>query len=188
MRTHVPVNRHPNGELQSFERDWFGLPDPFQTQFRLSLWDESLCFEYWSLKNAECDETNRSGEFVEGLWEKDVAEFFVMGPDGRYQEFNLSPTGAWWSATFTGYREGCQPVAAPSVRTEAEREQDRWSARLWVAPSDILVLGGATDLTEASINVCSILAPRDPIYLCWGWQKGNQPDFHRAENFLPTGS
>lgn len=184
MRTHVPVQTSAVNERHTFQLDWFGKPDPHDAAYRLSVHDGLLSLEFWANKSAECNTALRSGDFGEGLWEQDVAELFVMGPDGHYQEFNLSPTGAWWSATFSSYREGCLPAKLPSVHTEARREEGRWNARLSLALSDLKVLSGL-DIKAARLNVTSILSPRDPSYLCWGWQKGNQPDFHRADNFLP---
>ncbi len=184
MRTHVPVQTSSQDEIHSFEFDWFGRPEPYGSQYRLTLREGVLVFEFWANKAAECNASLASGDFVEGLWEQDVAELFVMAPDGRYQEFNLSPTGAWWSATFTGYREGCQAERATSIQTEAHCEEGRWSARLSLAVSDLNVLQGS-DISLARLNVTAILSPQNPSYLCWGWQNGEQPDFHRAENFLP---
>ncbi len=48
--------------------------------------------------------------FVEGLWEHDVAEFFLLDRRrGTYQEYNLSPGGAWWAAAFSAPRVRLDP-------------------------------------------------------------------------------
>ena len=43
--------------------------------------------------------------FTDGLWKHTCCEAFVAGADG-YDEFNLSPSGAFAAYRFSGYRAG----------------------------------------------------------------------------------
>ena len=110
-----------------------------------------------------------------------------MGPDGRYHEFNLAPTGAWWSASFSCYRQREKAVALPSVRTEAGLAEGSWSAALSFDLRDLDILGG--DLEQARLSVTAIFAEateQGPEYLCYGHHSGGEPDFHDVKAFLPA--
>jgi hypothetical protein len=185
MNLSVPVHHSTEGPEQALELDWFGQAARYPASFRLSLQDGLLTYSFSALKTPECEITHQAGDFVEGLWERDVAELFVMGPLGEYQEFNLSPRGAWWCAVFSGYRQRAAVLPCPSAQVWAEWGDGFWSARLSVDINDLPVLQGQ-GLQEARLNVTAILNPDQPEYLCFGHQGGGDPDFHRAENFLPV--
>lgn len=167
----------------SWEFDWFGLPVRYRAHFRFALYKERLTFCFEANKEPECEDLP-SGTFRAGLWERDVAEFFLMGPNGDYQEFNLSPSGAWWSASFTGHRQQSEELPCPSVVVAACSGGGRWTAQLSVALVDIKPLQGFC-LSQCRLNPTAILAPGQPEYLCYGHSSGGQPDFHREDNFLP---
>lgn len=172
------------GGLQDLRLDWFGRPARHRAGFRLWRDGDFLGYRFEAEKAAQCDTNLRPGDFVEGLWEQDVAELFLMGPDGRYQELNLSPGGAWWCATFSGYRQREEVLQCPSARTRAGVEAGRWWAELRLSIGDIPVMkeGG---WQAARLHVASILDPNDPEYLCSGHHSGGEPDFHREQNFQP---
>lgn len=183
--TQIAIHRQFPPPDVRFSRDWFGRPARYPARFALWLDADRLHYRFRVPKAPECDLTLSPGDFVEGLWEQDVAELFVMGPDGRYQEFNLSPSGAWWCATFSGYREGATAFSCESMITEATYDDGSWTASLSVDLSDLVVLP-AEGLPMARLSVTAILSPRDPEYLCWGHQHGGEPDFHRSGAFLPV--
>jgi hypothetical protein len=170
---------------QPFDLDWFGNPPRYPAHFTLSLRGNFLHYQFWTAKAPDCDRSYRSGDFVEGLWERDVAELFLMGPQGNYHEFNLSPSGAWWCASFSGYRQRIAARPCPSVQVSSSSEGPSWTASLLVDLRDIPCLEGA-GLQRAQISVTAILDPAQPEYLCSGHQSGGQPDFHRASTFLPV--
>lgn len=182
MQSPISLASVSEGALQDISLDWFGKPARQRAGFRLWLDDDVLGFRFVAEKTAQCDTALRLGDFVEGLWEQDVAELFLMGPDGRYQELNLSPCGAWWCALFSDYRQRENAFQAPSVRTRAGSETGRWWAELCLNVRDIPVLGeGGWQTTR--LHIASILSPDDPEYLCSGHHTGGEPDFHRADNF-----
>ena len=169
--------------LSGWERDWFGRPVRHQAYFRFALHQDRLTFSFEANKEPECEDLPR-GTFRAGLWERDVAEFFLMGPGGDYQEFNLSPSGAWWSASFSSYRQQSEELPCPSAEVAAGCFAGRWTAQLSVALAEIKPLQGFS-LSQCRLNPTAILAPGQPEYLCYGHCSGGQPDFHREDNFLP---
>lgn len=185
MRPSFPLHRGPDAPWLSFTADWYGQTPRYRAQFSLALDGDQFIYRFRADKAAECDLRLPRGQFVEGLWEQDVAELFVMAPSGRYQEFNLSPTGAWWCALFSGYREKETTLPDLPVTIENSRDETSWSVKLSL-PIQALVVLENTSWHEALWNATAILDPGRPVYLCWGQQNGNQPDFHRADNFLPA--
>lgn len=151
-------------------RDWFGEPAGFALEYSLEVAGPRLQFHFSTGWPPSCDPEARG--FVSGLWERDVAEFFLMAEDGSYQEFNLSPTGAWWSARFRGYRDLLREDQCPSVATGAHSTTEGWSAWLSVELRDLI--------EWKKTNVCAILGGR---FFCAGHSSGGQPDFHLASNF-----
>ena len=182
MQSALRLASESEGPLQDIPSDWFGRPPRHRASYRLWLNKDILGFRFVAEKSAQCDMALRPGDFVEGLWEQDVAELFLMGPDGRYQELNLSPRGAWWCALFSGYRQRQNAFQAPSVQTRAGSETGRWWAELYLNVRDIPVLGEGGWQT-ARLHVASILNPDAPEYLCSGHHAGGEPDFHSAGNF-----
>lgn len=182
MTAHIPIADSPSSPPTPIARDWFGEPARHRAAFRLWLASERLHFYFQAGKAPECDLTLQPGDFVEGLWHKDVAELFLMGPDGRYQELNLSPRGAWWCAVFSGYRQREKAWAPPGVEVAGGRDDGRWWAELSIPLSDLEVLppGG---LSQARLNVAAILGPERPEYLSFGHHQGGEPDFHDERNF-----
>ena len=138
--------------------------------YSLEVVGERLEFHFLSGWPASCEE--KASGFVGGLWERDVGEFFLMAEDGSYQEFNLSPTGAWWSARFRGHRDFTREDQCPSVKTGSERSPEGWKAWMSVELQDVI--------QWKKTNVCAILGGR---YFCTGHCDGGEPDFHLASNF-----
>ncbi|HPZ46075.1 MAG TPA: DOMON-like domain-containing protein [Novosphingobium sp.] len=61
------------------------------------------------------------GGRADGLWQATCAELFLALPDGRYREFNFSPSGQWAAYDFHGYRTGMtayEPSRAPRIETD----------------------------------------------------------------------
>lgn len=178
----VPVHR--TAELKSvppteLSRDWFGQSCTFNPRFKFGLWEQRLTFWFAADKPPECDLELKPGNFQAGLWEQDVAEFFLLGPGGEYQEFNVSPTGAWWSGFFTSYRSPAQECPSLSVETSSGWSDADWWAELSVPIGELAVNWEAS----VRVNPASILSPSQPRYFCFGHVEGGEPDFHLASNF-----
>ena len=120
------------------EAVWLPLPlrwaqDSDETALQVRWWieDEHLLWEMKTPLPLEDRAIFKAGGFAEGLWEQDVAEFFVADPEtGHYQEFNLSPGGAWWSAIFSGPRVRMEPQ--PDWREFDVQTEVQWTGREWI--------------------------------------------------------
>ena len=109
----------------------------------------------------------------DGLWRTTCFELFLMRGDNAYSEFNFSPSEAWASYDFTGYREGMsdRPVEP--------------------APTSTWRVGGRTAIFDAAVPLAAlpplptVMAPTAVIEEHTGatsyWAAAHpprQPDFH----------
>lgn len=165
--------------------DWFGVPSPWKPEIALRIEDERLHYSFRAEKTPVCDEGLELGRFVEGLWEKDVAELFLSGPGDAYQEINISPTGAWWSALFSGYRERSQTVEFP-VEIEVERDDKLWQVSFSTAVENLNPWSGL-EWSEYRASPAAILHGSEPSFFAWNWNpnKDGEPDFHRKDLLKP---
>lgn len=165
----------------SLERDWFGNPSLFEPAFSLQLKEQSLVFRFRALKARSCQDLEQ-GTFVEGLWQHDVAElFFQRSGEDSYRELNVSPTGAFWCAAFSSYRQLDQELRFDPLRIIVARDHTFWSTEFEL-PLD--VIPGPPE--EWRMTVTSILYDPEPHYFCYGYTGHDEPDFHRSQNFLPV--
>ena len=118
--------------------------------------------------------------FVEGLWEQDVAEFFISDRrTGHYQEFNLSPGGAWWSALFVAPRVRKDPQ--PESQAFGVRTEILWTATEWVGRLSF----PQPDLFHTAVNFTAITAGREGRRFYSLAALGSAtPDFHRPEDWI----
>lgn len=154
--------------------------------YRLELSDDQVIVAF------ESGETPFFGDatgFHEGLWRFDCAELFLANPaNGRYVEFNFSPSGALWCCAFSAPRQRDTSVQPPNVRFEnAEIRSDGWTLEVSLDWSDIeailgsreglkgnvtLILGGCPDENPPLENLLTV-APLTAV------------DFHRPHEWLP---
>lgn len=167
---------------QSVSADWKGasLSSSFDWTFVLD--PRTL----WFLANVpgqpDFDRNLQLGEFVEGLWERDVAEFFIRDRGGRYQEFNVSPAGAWWTVLLTSYRTRAEATLEPHVTAiEVSASEHGWSAVLGVARDDLSVALEAGSL----IHVSGIAHKPVKQFLSSHPVPSIDPDFHYPSCFQP---
>ena len=159
--------------------DWFEHSYALKPKFRISCSNDLLSFEAEvPLSNYTLSfEKLSNAQFVEGLWEKDVAELFVSNGD-CYQEFNFSPSGAWWTWMFTDYRERSDDFKAPSTSPTISSviSETNWKLHAEI-PSEVLQIE-LKNITHA--QVCFILNSK---YFCTASNKDIEPDFHRFKDF-----
>ncbi|MCB0344436.1 MAG: hypothetical protein KDD66_04940 [Bdellovibrionales bacterium] len=122
------------------------------------------------------------GRFRAQLWEGNVAELFVADDSTRrYQEFNLAPSGEWWSAVFSDTRVATESELEVVTGVEVAFDSESGLFRLSAAES-FLQLQCAFD-SRSRLNVCSIWG-NDPRCFCSSAQlPGETPDFHQPEHF-----
>ena len=110
------------------------------------------------------------GKFVEGLWDQDVAEFFIADrTTGRYHEFNLGPGGAWWSATFR----------APRVRIAPQPEWEAFGVTTAVFRNETHWIG------QLSLPLPQLAGSEGRNFYSWADLGGPVPDFHRPLDWIP---
>ena len=113
------------------------------------------------------------GARVEGLWEFDVVECFVVGEDGRYFELELGAGGHYLALAFDAPRRRARDFARASLAVEWEQGAEAWRARCVVPrawlPEPI-----------ARANAFAIAGGEFAVHTPVG---GAQPDFHRPHAF-----
>lgn len=129
--TLVAVIRSARGTISE---DWFGKPTIAELKWMVTLTQYSLNLSIYypaSVTNLG----HESGEFVEGLWESDVAEVFLLNrQDGAYLEVNMAPSGAWWAQWFSKYRERDDSQDLPCLdKISSVVTKDAWRADIHLA-------------------------------------------------------
>jgi hypothetical protein len=166
---------------ESSDADWSSarLPSPFAWCVAR---DPDTVWFLCSLPGGEHSSSSR-GEFVEGLWEEDVAELFIKSPDGTYQELNLAPSGAWWSMTLDGYRVRRASPLRPEVRhLTTSVSAGEWSVLVGLARPSMEVPLTA----ESLLHVSGMWYPDAPRYLSSRPPPGIAPDYHHPLCFEPV--
>ena len=165
--------------------DWFGAPlhRTFPIVFAVS---PEHCFiaASFALPLNTMSGTSR-GEFVEGLWNFDVVELFLR-EDGttRYQELNVAPNGAWWSAVFSDYRKRQDAAPPQGVETHVEVSHGEQLVGFRFPRASLSVQSGFTIASRA--NLCAVVGTSDSRrYIAFHSRKDSVPDFHLAECMQP---
>mgnify|MGYP005708393937 CR=1 FL=1 len=177
----IPAGGLDGIPFQPFEVDWFGEPLDFTAKFRLGTDPERLFFEAQSSLPSKVGNHEKSGKYIEGLWEADVAEIFIREPGStRYQEWNLSPIGDWWTHTLLDERQRDPDFQIPDkVKTSAEiLNNSGWRAVLSFVRPDF-------DLSLARINVTMILKDSTGTrrFLSCCPNPETEPDFHNIRAY-----
>ena len=147
-------------------------------------WGKQAGFLIWEMKMelpSEGRSEFESGGFVEGLWERDVAEFFILDRhSGEYQEFNLGPGGAWWSASFVAPR--VRAVPQPDWTRLGVQTKVTWTPTHWTGQMCLWL----PDYREPAVNFCAIRrGPGGAKYYSLAGLAGETPDFHRPQEWIP---
>ena len=170
----------------SFKYDWFGKPLNVKADFLLAYNTERIYFAFKCEQKAFINPDHQKKIYTLGLWEYDVVEFFLSDPkSGRYQEFNISPAGSWWSMLFSEYRKEYPNhfILPQELEIISNLTENMWEVGFSI-PLDQLSLD-FSDLKQLTGNVTSIINGRDRKYLSWANIKSGKPDFHRNYCFVP---
>lgn len=159
---------------------WSGQLEPGVPEVRWWIGHGRLHWEMKTVRPGAVRESFPADGFVEELWKQDVAEFFIADPPtGHYQEYNLSPGGAWWAAAFRAPRVRVDPqpeVASFGVRTEVVWGDSEWIGRISLPQPD---------LSGAAINFSAILeGEAGRRFYSLALLGGDTPDFHRPEEWI----
>lgn len=161
--------------------DWFGEALPTPIEIFLGVNTERILFGGRGDASPWCEPAT-PGDFIEGLWEREVVELFLGEPgSARYQEFNLSPRGAWWTMAFSGYRTRMMTNPLPGVRCHAASGGRGWRAAIAIPLAELTIAwssgSGTGNVTAIHGNPQRFVTALD--------LGGGEPDFHRAERFQP---
>jgi len=160
------------------EVDWSGTRLPLPFTWCVALDPDTVWF-LCSLPGGGRSSSPR-GEFVEGLWEEDVAELFIKSPDGSYQELNLAPSGAWWSMTLDEYRIRRSSPRSPEVR--------HMSTSVLAGGWSVVVGFSRTTLevplnSESLLHVSGMWYREPPSYFSSSAPHERAPDYHHSVCF-----
>jgi hypothetical protein len=121
---------------------------------------------------------------TDGLWRHTCFEAFI-GRTGssEYWEYNFSPSGAWATYHFEGYREGMAPLmkgAPPQLRLESG--QDHFTLHVAV---DLSWLLRSTTGLGLRLGLCAVIEDRAQMLSYWSLKHPTEkPDFHHADGFV----
>jgi hypothetical protein len=171
----LAVQDAPAALTPEIARRWDGAPLPGPSAFvRLSAERDGLRVEAGMAhaRTPRIPDAPR-GARVEGLWEYDVVECFVVGADGRYLELELGAGGHYLALAFDAPRRRVDDFARQSLAVEWERGTEGWRAhclvpRAWL-PEPI-----------ARANAFAIADGEFAVHSPVG---GDRPDFHRPDAF-----
>ena len=187
QRSGIP---EPSDRFQPLIHDTAGeLHLSHEAQFSLFLsCTESarLNFRFRAKRPCTAHPDGSCGAFTAELWKYDCGEFFLANPaTGRYLEFNLSPQGAWWSASFNAPRDQDSEERFHDVScSSSPAAQDHWDVSISV-PLEIIENTLGCPISDATGNVTAILSTPEQIFLSHAPLGGEQPDFHRPSDWLP---
>lgn len=164
-RLHLPV-----------ERRWDGSADPGGLRCAIDL--AAVAGGLWVGASLEQSGPVREppeprGTRIDGLWEFDVAECFLVGEDGHYFELELGPGGHFLALSFAKPRQRSYAHEGLALDVRAERSETGWNAET-VVPREIL------PARLCAVNAFAIAAGR---YFAHQPVPGTAPDFHQPSAF-----
>lgn len=114
------------------------------------------------------------GSRVEGLWEFDVVELFLVGPGHQYLEIELGAGGHFLVLGFDSirHRSDAYESFAPILRFEKTGE------KIWT--SSLVIPWKMVPENLRALNVFAIMAGQ---FLAYSAVPGEQPDFHQPDRY-----
>jgi hypothetical protein len=114
------------------------------------------------------------------LWKTTCFELFLYDGQGRYREFNFSPSGQWAAYTFSGYRKAdgnFEPHQIPEIKHE--QGETKFVLTVFIDKRDLegAELAGLAAVIEEQGG--------RPSYWALA-HAGLQPDFHTPASFKLT--
>ena len=114
---------------------------------------------------------------TDGLWRSTCFEVFALLRDGRYAEFNISPSGEWAAYGFSGYREGMTNLRGLIRVTGADRTGTDFELDAIIDWKDWpfierLGLSAVIEDTDGDLSYWALAHP------------SAKPDFHHPDSFV----
>ena len=182
----APLTSILSSASEQFALSWEDAPLVHSARYSLYLSATSLIATYSCPIVAWTERQDTAGDFVSGLWEYDVAELFIYSTEtGHYQEFNIAPSGAWWSALFNGYRsQATTPFTAPQVEVLCHSSAQGWNSAIRIPLAELAI--PSHPLESLRVNLCLIEGKAPRHYLSAAHIGTEQPDFHAFQYYLPV--
>lgn len=172
---------------QRIGSDWFGQKVDPPIEFAFGIDPEFFHFTANREAPANGHPEAPEGSFQSGLWQYDVAEFFLRDPvTGHYLEFNLAPHGAWWACVFRAPREAVKRGGErlPGVATTGACGREAWRAS---ASIPLALLRDRFHFGPGSrLDATFIIDSPAQRFLCASEPSEGAPDFHRPDAWLPV--
>lgn len=114
------------------------------------------------------------GSRVEGLWEYDVVELFLVGPGHQYLEIELGAGGHFLVLGFDSirHRSDAYESFAPALRFEKTGE------KIWM--SSLTIPWKMVTENLRALNAFAIMAGQ---FLAYSSVPGEQPDYHQPDRY-----
>ena len=117
----------------------------------------------------------------DGLWQSTCFEMFLMRDDGRYFEFNLSPSSEWAIYAFDSYRNGMSPLEV-DIPPQIEITE---SVSAFSLEADVDL--GQIPLENLALALCAVIEETGGHKSYWALaHPPGKPDFHHAACFTAT--
>jgi len=160
-------------------RSWDGksLPETQKTALTVQFASDKLNIEIDAPYHADPPPQTVAGR-CDRLWEYEVVELFLVGPDDRYLELEFGPHGHYLGLTLHGVRNVVD--AAVPMAYAAQIHGRRWSGR---AQLDTKQLPGPIERWNA-FAIHGVGAERR--YRAAHPLQGASPDFHRIQDYPAT--
>lgn len=125
----------------------------------------------------------RNGDFIEGLWNWDVVELFIKDhTSSTYQEFNISPCGAWWACEFVSHRKrGTKNYNYQGVELFSSVTQENWKVAIAIPLNSVKADFQCPQ--SLRLNISGIVGKKRQ-HFSWASMDTKQPDFHKSETFV----
>ncbi len=172
--------------IRTLDTDWYGATVAGDPRWALAIEGVDLVLRGAAMVKPTRVPMDAPGRFVEGLWDGDLVEVFLLNPaTGYYLELNLAPRGGWWACGHTAPRvrvpQGAQLL--DGGRTRMVASDDRWDSILRVPLASLPAeLAFDPAVTRGNVTMC-LGNPQQ--YLTVADLGGGNPDFHRPEHWLP---
>jgi hypothetical protein len=172
----LELPRRPKCLRLSVERGWNGAPDAGGMHGAVEL--AAVAGGLWVgarlvLGVPPREPPEPRGTRIDGLWEYDVAECFLVGSTGHYFELELGAGGHFLALSFSAPRKLSHSHEGLALDVRAVRDATSWSAET-VVPREILPPG------LCAVNAFAIAAGR---HLAYEPVPGSVPDFHQPAAF-----
>lgn len=163
-----------------FEREWSGRDIEFEASFVLAVDPARLHLAVRCSLSGDGDDF-KPGSFHANLWKRDVGELFLCDPQtGHYQEWNVSPAGAWWTNRLLSPRHTDPDFRADTETSTAKPISSPWG---WGA---LLSIPRPEQLERLRGNVTMIAGSgHDERFFLSTCPQPGQPDFHNPDRYLP---